>query len=110
VGEQALRARQQELAERGVRLIIVTGDLIESTITPRLLERAAPGMADRRGAVAGWLPTTEDMGEAIARAAADPSLPSGHTVVVGGTLESVERAPDAVGGARGGAGRAAASS
>src|SRR5207237_8866302 len=30
-GEQALRARQQGLAERGIRLLIVTGDLIKGT-------------------------------------------------------------------------------
>src|SRR5579863_7525197 len=33
-GEQALRARQDEFARQGVRLVIVTGDLIEGTITP----------------------------------------------------------------------------
>src|SRR6185437_14331632 len=43
-GEVALRARKDELAARGIRLIVVTGDLIEGTITPKLLERTAPGL------------------------------------------------------------------
>ncbi|HEY7349396.1 MAG TPA: SDR family oxidoreductase [Ktedonobacterales bacterium] len=87
-GEQALRAQQERLAQRGIRLIVVTGDLIEGTITPKLLERKAPGLADQRRGQIGALPTASDMGEAIAAAATDPTLPSGHTVIVGGTLES----------------------
>ncbi len=88
-GEQALRARQAALAERGIRLLVVTGDLIEGTITPRLLERKAPGLAAGRQSQLGRLPTAEDMGEAIAAAATDPTLPSGHTIVIGGTLEAL---------------------
>ncbi len=42
-GEQALRARQEELTARGIRLVVITGDLIAGTITPKLLERAEPG-------------------------------------------------------------------
>jgi NAD(P)-dependent dehydrogenase (short-subunit alcohol dehydrogenase family) len=88
-GEQALRARQDDLRARGVRLVVVTGDLIEGTITRKLLERAAPGMTGERRQIAGGLPTTEDLGAAIAAAAIDRTLPSGHTVVVGGPLDSL---------------------
>jgi len=88
-GEQALRLRQHELAERGIRLIVVTGDLIEGTITPKLLERAAPGMTKDRQQTIGQLPTAKDMGEAIATAATDTTLPTGYTVVIGGALESL---------------------
>ncbi len=87
-GEQALRAQQGLFAQRGIRLIIVTGDLIEGTITPKLLERKAPGLASQRREQIGSLPTAADMGEAIADAATNPRLPSGHTIVVGGTLEA----------------------
>ena len=90
-GEQELRSRQQSLTEMGIRLIVVTGDLIEGTITPKLLERSARGTMDRRRHVLGRLPTAAEMGEAIATAATDPSLPSGHTVVVGGELDSLPR-------------------
>ena len=88
-GEQALRARQQEFSQKGIRLVVVTGDLIEGTITPKLLERSAPGLAQHRRGTIGALPTAGDMGEAIAAAAADATLPSGHTIVIGGTLESL---------------------
>lgn len=87
-GEQALRAQQEMLATRSIRLLVVTGDLIEGTITPKLLERGAPGLTEHRRATIGPLPTATEMGQVIAQAATDPSLPSGHTVVVGGSLES----------------------
>lgn len=90
-GEVALRGRLAELSGRGLRLVVVTGDLIEGTITPRLLERKAPGLTGERQSKLGTLPTAEDMGEAIAVAATDASLPSGHTVVIGGALESLPR-------------------
>jgi hypothetical protein len=44
------------------------------------------------------LPTTESLAEAIATAAVDPSLPSGHTVVVGGALESIARVEEGLSG------------
>jgi len=88
-GEQALRARQDALAVSGIRLLVVTGDLIEGTITPKLLERAAPGITRQRRDSIGNLPTAQEMGEAIAAAATDPSLPSGHTVVVGESLDAM---------------------
>ncbi len=87
-GEQALRAQQAMFAKHGIRLLIVTGDLIEGTITPKLLERGVPGLTEHRRATIGPLPTANEMGEVIAQAATDSSLPSGHTVVVGGSLES----------------------
>ena len=89
-GEQALRARKAELSERDLRLVVVTGDLIEGTITPRLLERTAPGYAAERRTKAGLLPTTEDMARAIVDAVLDSTLPAGRTVVVGGALESLQ--------------------
>jgi NAD(P)-dependent dehydrogenase (short-subunit alcohol dehydrogenase family) len=88
-GEEALRARQRELAERGIRLIVVTGDLVEGTITAKLLERATSNVTENRRRKGGTLPTPADMGDAIAIAATDPTLPNGHTVVVGGALESI---------------------
>lgn len=88
-GEVALRARQQDLARQGVRLLVVTGDLIAGTITPKLLERASPGLAQQRRDSIGPLPTAAEMGEIIAATACDPTLPTGHTVVIGATLESM---------------------
>lgn len=94
-GEEALRERQPQFAERGVRLVIVTGDVIEGTVTPRLLERVTPGLTEQRRDSVGDLPTVEEMGEAIAAAATDATLASGSLVVVGGSLESMLSATNA---------------
>ncbi len=92
-GEQALRQRQPELAAQGIGLIVVTGDLIDGTITPKLLERSAPNVIEQRrhalGTTYGKLPTATEMGAAIAAAATDTTFPSGHTVIVGGSLETL---------------------
>jgi NAD(P)-dependent dehydrogenase (short-subunit alcohol dehydrogenase family) len=87
-GEQALRRRIDDLAGRGIRLLVVTGGLVEGTITARLLERRARGLQEAR---ADQAVTPEEFARAIADAAGDPSLESGATVVVGGALASVPR-------------------
>jgi NAD(P)-dependent dehydrogenase (short-subunit alcohol dehydrogenase family) len=87
-GEQALRARIAELSRRGARLVVVTGDLVEGTITARLLERRTRGLLDARH---DRSVTPEQFARAIADAALDRSLGSGATVVVGGALASVPR-------------------
>lgn len=84
-GETALRERIPELDAKGISLVVVSGDLIEGSITPRLMERQAPGLIDARRDEAGGLPTVEEFAEAIADAAVDPSLASGDTVFVGST-------------------------
>jgi NAD(P)-dependent dehydrogenase (short-subunit alcohol dehydrogenase family) len=88
-GEQALRARQDEFASRGVRLVVVTGSLIEGTIAPKLLERTAPGLIDRQRDITGTLLTAAEMGREIALVAAKTDLPNGSTVVVGTPLQSM---------------------
>src|SRR6266516_3640440 len=64
-------------------------DLVADTVMARLLERTVPGLSEERRDKIGQLPTTTEMGEAIAAAATDPTLPSGHTVVVGGALDAL---------------------
>ncbi len=86
-GEAALRARLADFTDRGIRLLVVTGDLVAGTITPKLLERAAPGLTAKRRDSMGELPTAEEMGQTIAAAAIDPALPTGHTIVVGESLD-----------------------
>jgi 3-oxoacyl-[acyl-carrier protein] reductase len=83
-GEQALRARQTEFADRGVALAVVSGDMIEGTITPRLLERMDRGTTNARREQVGSLPTVAEFASAIAEAITTPH-PSGHTVFVGST-------------------------
>ena len=84
-GENALRERIPALAERGIALVVVSGDLIEGSITPRLMERQSPGLIAARREEAGNLPTVEEFAEAIADAAIDENLATGDTVFVGST-------------------------
>ena len=42
-GEDALRERIPELEAAGIEFVVVSGDMIEGTITATLLERANPG-------------------------------------------------------------------
>jgi NAD(P)-dependent dehydrogenase (short-subunit alcohol dehydrogenase family) len=86
-GEQALRARQGEFAGRGIRLVVVTGSLVEGTIAPKLLARGAPGLIDRQQSITGTLLTAAEMGREIALADQQTDLPDGSTVVVGTPLQ-----------------------
>lgn len=84
-GEQALRARIPELIARGISLVVVSGDLIEGTITPKLMERSSRGLIEMRRQQAGSLPTVEEFAQAIVDAAANIHLKSGDVVFVGST-------------------------
>lgn len=84
-GEDALRQMQPRLASMGLSLVVVSGDLIEGTVTPRLLQRQMPGFIEARRQEAGSIPTVEEFAQAIAGAATDPSLENGATVFVGST-------------------------
>lgn len=91
-GEDALRARIPALAERGIRLLVVSGDVIEGTITPRLLERGQPGLINARRSLAGTLPTVATFATAIVDSITDPALASGDVVFVGPTDETPQPA------------------
>ncbi|HEY2676592.1 MAG TPA: SDR family oxidoreductase [Steroidobacteraceae bacterium] len=82
-GEDALRARLPAIEELGLRLAIVSGDMIEGTITPKLLERTQRGLIASRRSQAGALPTVQEFASAIVAAAADAGLPNGHVSFVG---------------------------
>lgn len=84
-GEDALRARMPEFTALGVRLLVVSGDVIEGTITPKLLNRAEPGVLENRKAQVGALPTVESFAQAIVEAALDGALAHGAAVYVGST-------------------------
>jgi 3-oxoacyl-[acyl-carrier protein] reductase len=84
-GEDALRSRMAEFEARGIRLAIVSGDMIEGTITPKLLERTQRGLIESRRAQAGALPTVQEFAAAIVDAAADAHRPNGHVSFVGPT-------------------------
>lgn len=84
-GEVALREMLPEMAAKGIRFAVVSGDLIDGTITPKLLDRMSPGVIDQRREEAGWLPTTEDFAASIVLAAGKNDLEHGATVYVGST-------------------------
>jgi NAD(P)-dependent dehydrogenase (short-subunit alcohol dehydrogenase family) len=84
-GEVALRELIPELTRHGVDLIVVSGDLLDGSITPKLLNRLRPGVIEQRRAEAGTLPTIEDFAQAIVDTAMDESLSTGETVYVGST-------------------------
>src|SRR5260370_1719809 len=92
-GEQAIRARQNEFAARGIRLVVVTGDLVEGTISPKLLERTAPGFIDQRRIITRPLPTPAELRAKIAFTPINTDLSSGSTVVVGAELQSMLSKP-----------------
>lgn len=83
-GETTLREYASELETKGISLVIVSGDVIEGTITPRLLERRNPGLIENRRNETGNLPTVEEFADVIAAASLNGTLPSGHTIFVGG--------------------------
>jgi NAD(P)-dependent dehydrogenase (short-subunit alcohol dehydrogenase family) len=88
-GEDALRERIPALAAQGISLIVVSGDVIEGTITPRLLERAQPGLLHARRDQVGALPSIDEFAQAIVDAAVDQTLRSGEIMFVGSVDEPV---------------------
>lgn len=82
-GEDALRAELPALEEKGISLVVVSGDMIEGTVTATLLDRAAPGAIEARREAAGKLYSVEEFAAEIAKMAT-ADVPSGHTELVGG--------------------------
>lgn len=81
-GEDALRERIPELAERGIGFVVVSGDMIEGTVTATLLNRLNPGAIEERREQAGKLYNVAEFAAEVARAAVDP-VPADNTRLVG---------------------------
>ncbi|MGO4647571.1 SDR family oxidoreductase [Nocardia sp. 2YAB30] len=81
-GEDTLRAMIPELANRGVALHVVSGDMIDGTIIVQLLERRNPDAVTARRDH-GTLPTVTEFATAVALATTSPADP-GHTTYIGG--------------------------
>jgi NAD(P)-dependent dehydrogenase (short-subunit alcohol dehydrogenase family) len=81
-GEDALRELIPTLAERNIDFVVVSGDMIEGTITATLLERANPGAIDARKESAGRLYNVNEFAAEIASAVVDP-IPADNTRLVG---------------------------
>lgn len=83
-GEDALRERIPALTESGIEFVVVSGDMIEGTITATLLERANPGAIAARREDAGKLYNVSEFAAEVAAAALDP-VPADNTRLVGDT-------------------------
>lgn len=83
-GEDALRERIPALSERGIEFVVVSGDMIEGTITATLLERANPGAIAHRRESAGKLYNVSEFAAEVAQAGVEP-VPADHTRLVGDT-------------------------
>lgn len=83
-GEDALRSRIGELEGRGIGLTVVSGDMIEGTVTATLLNRMNPGAIEARREEAGRLYNVQEFAAEVAHAAVDP-VPADNTRLVGDT-------------------------
>ncbi|WP_139417159.1 SDR family oxidoreductase [Agromyces laixinhei] len=83
-GEDALRAKLPELEAAGFEFVVVSGDMIEGTITATLLERANPGAIEARKHDAGRLFNVAEFAAEVASAAVD-AVPAENTRYVGDT-------------------------
>jgi Dehydrogenases with different specificities (related to short-chain alcohol dehydrogenases) len=81
-GEDALRAMIPQLEQLGIEFVVVSGDMIEGTITATLLERANPGAISARKEAAGRLYNVGEFAAEIAAAVVDP-VPEDHTRYIG---------------------------
>nr|WP_228507168.1 SDR family oxidoreductase [Plantibacter sp. VKM Ac-2880] len=87
-GEDALRAKQDDFDAAGVDFVVVSGDMIEGTITATLLERANPGAISSRKESAGRLYNVGEFAAEVAAAAVEP-IPENHTRYVGDTSDFI---------------------
>ncbi len=81
-GEDALRAMIPQLTELGIEFVVVSGDMIEGTITATLLERVNPGAISSRREAAGKLYNVQEFAAEVAAAAVEP-VPEDNIRLVG---------------------------
>ena len=85
-GEDALRALIPELSDAGIGFVVVSGDMIEGTMTATLLQRANPGVIEERKKSAGRLYNVGEFAAEVALAAVKP-VADNHTRYVGDVTE-----------------------
>lgn len=81
-GEDALRGMIDQLTSLGIEFVVVSGDMIEGTVTATLLNRANPGVIDQRKEQVGKLYNVQEFAAEVASAAVD-DVPRDHTRLVG---------------------------
>ncbi|MGO1391464.1 SDR family oxidoreductase [Brachybacterium alimentarium] len=89
-GEDALTERLGEMSEKGVSFVVVSGDMIEGTVTATLLNRARPGALEERREAAGKLYSVDEFAAEVA-AMATSDVPTGHVELVGGADDFLSR-------------------
>ncbi|BDZ47290.1 short chain dehydrogenase [Naasia aerilata] len=89
-GEDALRERIPDLRARGIDFVVVSGDMIEGTITATLLERARPGAIEARKEAAGRLYNVAEFAAEVALACVQ-EVPLDNTRLVGDVSSFVGR-------------------
>ncbi len=89
-GEDALRERIPALRERGIGFTVVSGDMIEGTITATLLERANPGAIAERRDSSGKLYNVAEFAAEVAQAVLSP-VPEDNTILIGDTSSFADR-------------------
>ncbi|WP_129359678.1 MULTISPECIES: SDR family oxidoreductase [Micrococcaceae] len=82
-GEDALTAEIPALTEKGIELVVVSGDMIEGTVTATLLNRARPGTLEERRNEAGKLYSVEEFAREVAKMVT-ADVETGHVELVGG--------------------------
>ncbi|MEO0049329.1 MAG: dehydrogenase [Actinomycetota bacterium] len=83
-GEDALRDLIPDFTEKGIEFVVVSGDMIEGTVTATLLDRLNPGAIDARKEAVGKLYNVEEFAEEIVKAAS-AEVPANNTVLIGDT-------------------------
>ena len=81
-GEDALRGMNDQMKELGIDFVVVSGDMIEGTVTATLLNRANPGVIDQRKEQVGKLYNVEEFAAEVALATVE-DIPEDHTRLVG---------------------------
>ncbi|WP_213817001.1 SDR family oxidoreductase [Glaciihabitans sp. dw_435] len=88
-GEDALRDMIPMLEDAGIEFVVVSGDMIEGTITATLLERSNPGALGLRKEAAGRLYNVSEFAAEVALAAVEP-IPENNTRYVGDVSDFLE--------------------
>lgn len=88
-GEDALRDMIPLLEDAGIGFVVVSGDMIEGTITATLLERSNPGALGLRKEAAGRLYNVSEFAAEVALAAVEP-IPDNNTRYVGDVSDFLE--------------------
>lgn len=89
-GEDALLGQLDEMAQRGITFVVVSGDMIEGTVTATLLDRARPGSLEERREAAGKLLTVAEFAEHVA-SMATADVEHGHIHLAGGADDFIAR-------------------